>query len=582
MVKKNLYANAILIAIGIVGLFFTFIAFWYPYALKKAETKIRFEQASHQVNVKLQETLNSSIEVILSLKAFYDSSEFVTREEFKTFASTLLQKNTAIRALEWLPRVYQSQRTEFEAKAQKIFPNFTIMEMDDQGKLVTAPERPEYFPIFYIEPFEANRIMWGYNSASSPVRNRALIKALNSGKGTTTEPIKLIQIEKEPLGFLIIFPVYKQHLLLNTLEKKQTNFLGFVTGVLNFDELFQSVYQNINEDNITTDLFINNKHAYTYEPTKRATNAFVYRTFDQVGDKTWTLVYTPCQGFFNYSPPFASYLFGLAGLLTTGLVLVYLMSIAKRSHEIDKIVDERTNELSIAKKDAENANQLKTRYLTILSHEFKNPLHAIIGLSKMLAEEVPKEHLETVKHIRSSGQHLLELVNTTVNLPKIEEDKIEFLPEKIDLIPLIEESYQLVAFRLKQKELQYSFEHEMPSLKLITDPQKIRQILVNLLSNAIKYTESGQIKITLTQEASLVKIAVTDTGRGINPEKIKELFNPYVQAGENLDEKYVGTGLGLWITKKLLEACHGSIDVKSEKGVGSTFTVTLPLTPMSS
>ncbi|MCH9614140.1 MAG: Sensor histidine kinase RcsC [Chlamydiia bacterium] len=579
MLIEKIRSKINLLPIGLIGLIFTAIAFYYPYQLKKSEVKIEFEKASHHVIGDLKETIHNAMQVVLAMQSFYNASSYVSREEYKTFTDPLLKQNPLIAAIEWAPRVTNHNRLEYEEQAQKISPNFTFTESDIEGKLIKATDRAVYYPVFYVEPFFENRTIWGYDLASSPSRKRVLLKALKSNSLVTTEGIQLFQKQHHREGFLAILPVYNQDAQINTFNKKQANLKGFVLGVLSFDELFDALEKNISHEEISIELFINEKYSYSYTPNKSQKKSFRYKESTKVGDKNWTFVCYPTIKGFAYSPPFVSYLLAFTGILTTAVVIIYLNTLTRRTEKINLLVNSRTEELELARKSAEQANALKSKYLAVLSHEIKNPLNAILGIAKTLTEEVNDNQKESINHIISSGEHLLEAINTTVNLTKIEADKIEFLPERVELSEVIQDCIDMNALSADKKGLAINFEGK--KIECITDPQKVRQVMINLISNAIKYTQSGSITITVTTEPKYLHIAVQDTGRGIDQNLQEQIFDPYQQAGENLDEKYVGTGLGLWISKKLIEACQGSIKVESEKEVGSTFTVTLPLNPGS-
>ncbi|MFN3531812.1 MAG: ammonium transporter [Candidatus Brocadia sp.] len=254
---------------------------------------------------------------------------------------------------------------------------------------------------------------------------------------------------------------------------------------------------------------------------------------------------------------------------------------------LEKRVEERTEELQKANIALEKANRLKSEFLATMSHELRTPLNAIIGFAEVLRDEITgtlnAEQKEFVCDIHSSGQHLLNMINSILDLSKIEAGKLELLYEEFPVEDAINEVLNaIVGFSNKKGISIHTHVHEdIPHLT--ADKVKFKQIMFNLLSNAVKFTpENGRITINAKHLNQDVQIAVSDTGIGIKPEDMDKLFEPFRQVDGSYARRYEGTGLGLALTKRLVELHGGRIWVKSEYGKGSTFTFTLPLKPPKS
>ncbi|MFQ5958058.1 MAG: sensor histidine kinase [Alphaproteobacteria bacterium] len=232
---------------------------------------------------------------------------------------------------------------------------------------------------------------------------------------------------------------------------------------------------------------------------------------------------------------------------------------------------------------AEAANRAKTEFLANMSHELRTPLNAIIGFSEMLilglaGPTTSEKSLEYTKDINESGLHLLGLINDILNLTKIEAGKLELDEEILDFETIANSCLAVV--KSQARESGVTIEHKLPATPraLFTEERKLKQILINLLSNAVKFTPSGGhvvLEATVDPDQSFV-IGISDTGIGIAPEDIATVMTPFGQVDSDLNRKYEGTGLGLPITKALVELHGGSFDFASEEGVGTTVTVRLP------
>ena len=253
---------------------------------------------------------------------------------------------------------------------------------------------------------------------------------------------------------------------------------------------------------------------------------------------------------------------------------------------IRDITDRKRIERDLHDKNIElqNAAEAKNRFLANMSHELRTPLNGIIGFAEFLADGKPgalnpkqKEYLED---ILNSGRHLLQLINDVLDLAKVEAGKMELSPEKFTLRKAIEEVCAVARPISQKKSIQVSVD-VAPQLGDVTlDQQKFKQVLYNLLSNAVKFTDDrGRVDLIATpHEADRFKLAVKDTGIGIKAEDLKRLFTEFEQLESGASRRYEGTGLGLALTRRIVELQGGTIGVESELGKGSTFTVVLPVT----
>ncbi len=241
----------------------------------------------------------------------------------------------------------------------------------------------------------------------------------------------------------------------------------------------------------------------------------------------------------------------------------------------------RQAEIETKNRDLERADQMKSEFLANMSHELRTPLNAIIGFSELLQEQfygpLNKEQDDYLANIRTAGEHLLGLINDILDLSKIEAGRMELDLEAVDLPQVLASSITIVKEKAHNNGVHLSV--DVGDTGAITaDARKLKQILFNLLSNAVKFTPSGgSVSLTAHVDGETAAIAVTDTGTGISAEDQQKLFREFTQVDGSLSRRHEGTGLGLALTKRLIELHSGTISVRSALGAGSTFTVRLPL-----
>ncbi|MGH8459445.1 MAG: ATP-binding protein, partial [Nevskiales bacterium] len=243
-------------------------------------------------------------------------------------------------------------------------------------------------------------------------------------------------------------------------------------------------------------------------------------------------------------------------------------------------------EIADKSRQLEAASRHKSEFLANMSHELRTPLNAVIGFSEVLVQrmfgELNDKQEEYLKDIYASGQHLLSLINDILDLAKIEAGKLELEQQEFRLHAIMEKLAVLFAQRAAEKgvELVLSAPAHLPQV-VVGDAVRLEQILVNLTSNALKFTERGEVEVGVLQESSapgraVLRFTVRDTGIGLTEEQSERLFKPFSQADDSTTRRYGGTGLGLNISKQLVDRMGGRIGVNSTPGGGSTFWLTVP------
>ncbi len=264
-----------------------------------------------------------------------------------------------------------------------------------------------------------------------------------------------------------------------------------------------------------------------------------------------------------------------------GLHNIELATITAVNAELEHCVAERTQELTHANANLEAVSVAKSRFLASMSHELRTPLNTIIGFSGLLMAgttgKLQPEQKRQVEMINSAGNHLLQLVNEVLDLSAIEAGRINVVLEEVDIRLTVREVVESLVPLAEAAGLDLSFEIAPDATTMKTDRLRLEQVLINLLGNAIKFTDSGSVRLDARVDGGEIVLTVTDTGRGIPEEDLALVFDEFHQVQHSNRGKCEGTGIGLSVSKRLVELLGGTLSAQSVSGEGATFTVRLPL-----
>ncbi|MDD8027890.1 MAG: ATP-binding protein, partial [Acidobacteriota bacterium] len=250
------------------------------------------------------------------------------------------------------------------------------------------------------------------------------------------------------------------------------------------------------------------------------------------------------------------------------------------NESLERRVEERTSELAAANERLIELDRLKSMFLASMSHELRTPLNSILGFTGLLlmgmSGALSEEQRRQLNMVETSAKHLLELINEVLDISKIESGRVDLAIESFPVAELAEETVKAVTPLAQAKGLELVM--RVPEdLRLESDRRRVKQVLMNLLGNAVKFSERGAIRLDVEAGPDRLTVSVADRGIGIRPEDLKKLFNPFGQIDMSSTKRYDGTGLGLYLSKKILTMLGGSISARSDYGQGSVFSFSLPL-----
>lgn len=570
------------------------------YMTGRAESQKIELEFSRQADMRIRSVINEfelNIEALYAIRAFYDSSVFVDRDEFSQFASLLIQRHNGVQALEWVPRVSAVKRPEFEralidyglesAHGQSGFKRWTL---EKGWHRQTTDWAEYYFPVFYVEPYQGNEAALGIDLASSPTRAPSINQALTSGKLSMTPPIDLAQGVNGILAFL---PVYSK--ITDTNASAEPQVLGLATGVFVIGSIVQSALEKFSDTAMSIQFMdISDDDGYNtlYDNSiVIVTDSLSHKVPYAVGGRRYLIKVQAGENYLAGKTPWGSYMILISGSFIAFMLFLMLWIIRTRARTIEQTVEMRTRELSASNQklrettenlemvtqELESRNEELNQFASMASHDLQSPLRGVTGFAQILREDVgdrlDEESLELLDGIVTGGKRMHTLINDLLNYSRLESTGKNFTA--CDMNRVYDDACQLLQSIIEEAQAVVTRD-ELPTV--LGDASQLSQLLHNLIGNGIKYQPVGQVaKIHVSAQVSdqICTFRIADNGIGIAPEHQKQVFDAFRRL--HTEREYSGTGIGLAICKRVVDRHNGRIWLESEPGQGTRFYFTLPL-----
>jgi len=355
---------SVTVTICLAGLL-TVILFFNVRAGELKRAQLVFERRTDHLSLALVKILNSYSEVLYSIDGLFRSSQEVERDEFAKFVARPLAHHSGIQALEWVPRVPGTERAVYEARArQDGYADFQIKEVDSRGQLMPALPRAEYFPVYYLEPFKGNEKALGFDLASNPARRSAMNRARDTGQPIASSRIRLVQETGRQFGILIFLPIYAKAMPPEDSQARREHLQGFALGVLRIGDMVTAALKPFDRQDIECTIYdrtapvghhllftdrpqLNEAPHLTMENTRRGPFARILAGSNlEFASRRWTVQFTPTAAYLAAHQPWEAQIVITGGFLFSGLLGTILLVMAARTAMIERLVVDRTAELS--------------------------------------------------------------------------------------------------------------------------------------------------------------------------------------------------------------------------------------------
>lgn len=548
-----------------------------------------FAAATSQVEL-IRQSITSAMAIGKAVSSFYDASVEVTRDEFTLFVSQFLDANTPVKAIEWVPRVMHDERAEFEANGAKVFSDFQFRQISPDSELTTRSWQPEYYPVFFVEPYSGNERALGLDLASSPLRFVPLAHARDQQMVTVTQRLTLVQANGGDWGLISFFPIYRTGVPLNSIEDRQNNFRGVVAVVFDVEHLLErsfSVVKQLGIEITVTDSMAPEKEQFIYsnalsDPRRVASNesapvtqTLQYSDVISVADRVWRIDATPARNYFDLRASFGVWIVLITGAVVTILLVAYVRLIQQRQAELSAHRDKLEREVANRTRELERSNKELESYSYSIAHDLRAPLRAISGFSSILRNDarakLSEVEIDYFDRVVAASVYMSELITNILDLARL--SRMPLKRQKIDLSKLANTIAERLNTTNPERTVTWLIQ---PDIVASGDTYLVDIVMENLLGNAFKFTSKkgdAVIEFGITEGNAGTAFFVRDNGIGFNMSYYEQLFGVF----QRLHHKgiFEGTGIGLATVKRIVERHGGVVWGEAKEGEGATFYFTL-------
>ena len=550
------------------------------------------EAAAERINT-IEQLLAYNEIALKSVHAFYQSSSYVSHDEFVTFTTFLLKNTPFLRAIEWLPRVLPENRDTYERAAQAWQPGFSLGRASTPAESENDVTPTESFPIYYVAPAAGDELVLGRDVARDFERGAALevSRRTRDVRASGLVSLWLPTRTSDRRGVFFVLPVYKTHEEGNATKERLD---GFVVTVISLYELIEAALKPLQLSGINLllhdlDAEAPDKKLLFVRSTRlkdipvddivadfrRGTQLSSNRHFE-VGGRRWQVTALAARGFYLSNPSAEFYAILTGGILSSFLLTAFLLVLTRRAETVQREVQEKTLSLRQLMEQLTRSNTELERFAYVASHDMQEPIRMISNFGRLLAEEYGGKLGE------EAGQYLQFMTEAAVRLQSMVEDLLEYARMEhnatrlvaVDMNALVKDVTTSLSLAIAENGAEVIC---APLPGVSGNPVQISRLVQNLFANALRYRREDtppQIRIGVKDEGVMWRFEVADNGAGIAAEYVNQIFEPFRRLHTWQHSK--GTGMGLAICKTIVDNHGGKIWVTSQPGKGSVFHFTLP------
>lgn len=532
--------------------------------------------------------LNGYLDALAALNGVFDASATVDRDEFGRASRYWIATLKGIQAVGWDERIQASELPAFES--QQRAQGLSHYEVFDTPKRL-PPVGAELVAVRYVEPRAGNDMALGYNVLSGEASGLAYERARREGRVIATKGFKLMQETGRQAGVVVYHPVFKGQPF-TPQARVQAN-LGAVFLALRMDDALAAMLQghpayldacllDATEPNLPP--LAGSPGCHAGQTGQRHQHRSVV-PIDFAG-RQWQLVMWNAGAVPVVGQGATSWMLAIGGVAFAAALGSLLLVMTGHARRIEAAMEEADQQ----REAAEAANQAKSDFLSRMSHELRTPLNAVLGFAQVMELDIREPLLPTqrqrIEQIQQAGWHLLDMIDDVLDISRIDSGTLRLNAMPLSIMDELTSTVAQALPEAKQKDVQLMLPAEVPShWGVMADAIRLRQILGNLIGNGIKFNQrGGLVTIKVSQAVSpedkpILLVAVHDTGLGMNVDQLTQLFQPFNRLGREQGPTS-GAGIGLVVSRHLALLMGGQLEVQSEEGQGSTFTLSLPSVDM--